>query len=67
MKLPVNKLKDFAKWRLISDQARPGKELFKILLPLILNDFYIKTDWVLFGRIISLQIAGLSLAINIRK
>jgi hypothetical protein len=52
---------------LISDQANPGKELFKILLPLLLNNFYIKTDWVLFGRIISLKIAGLSLAINIRK
>jgi hypothetical protein len=35
-------------------------------LPLIINNMSVRADWILLGRIVSLQVAGLSLAIKIR-
>ena len=67
MKLLPSKLRNFVKWRSISDLANPGKKLCKAARSLLLNNSRIKVDLVRSGWAISMIVEGMSFSIQVRK
>ena len=67
MKLLPNRLKDFARWRLILDQANRGKRLSRKLGSFILNNLSVNVDCFMSGWKISLHVEGMYVSIWIRN
>ncbi len=67
MKLLPSKLRNFVKWRSISDLVIPGKKLSKKLGSLILNNLSVNVDCFISGWKISLQVQGMFVSIWIRN